>query len=110
HVFMLQRTPAGLMPTPACRTPSPPQVNWLDRNLPFYSNYMRFQAAISIRFLSDFSEIDPDLDDPDAGRAGKMMMRDLCLAFLEHKLAAPELVRTMTPPHPYLSARPLAVD
>src|SRR4029078_11830256 len=108
HVFMLQRTPAGLMPTPACRTPSPPQVNWLDRNLPFYSNFMRFQAAISIRFLSDFSEIDPDLDDPDARTAGDKAVRDGCVAFLEHKLGDdPELVSTMTPPHPYLSARPL---
>ena len=79
-------------------------MNWLDRNLPFYSNFMRFQAAMSIRFLSDFSEIDPDFDDPDACSAANKMMRDACLAFLERKLGDdPELVRTMTPPHPYLS-------
>ena len=66
HLVVFQRTPQWLMPTPGYRTPYPPQVNWLDRNLPFYSNFMRFQAAISIRFLSDFSEIDPDFDDPDA--------------------------------------------
>jgi 4-hydroxyacetophenone monooxygenase len=110
HVVILQRTPQWVMPTPGYRTPYPPQVNWLDRNLPFYSNYMRFQAAISIRFLSDFSEIDPDFDDPDACSPGNKMMRDLCLAFLDQKLGDPELVRRMTPPHPYLSARPLAVD
>ena len=50
-------------------------MNWLDRNLPFYTNFMRFQAAISIRFLSDFSEIDPDFDDPDACSAGNKVMR-----------------------------------
>ncbi len=111
HVVVFQRTPQWLMPTPGYRTPYPPQVNWLDRNLPFYSNFMRFQAAISIRFLSDFSEIDPDFDDPNACSAGNKTMRDTCLAFLERKLGDdPELVRTMTPPHPYLSARPLAVD
>jgi 4-hydroxyacetophenone monooxygenase len=111
HVVILQRTPQWLMPTPGYRSPYPPQVNWLDRNLPFYSNFMRFQAAISIRFLSDFSEIDPGFDDPDACSAGNKALRDGCLAFLEHKLGDdPELVRTMTPPHPYLSARPLAVD
>jgi 4-hydroxyacetophenone monooxygenase len=111
HVVVFQRTPQWLMPTPGYRTPYPPQVNWLDRNLPFYSNFMRFQAAISIRFLSDFSEIDPDFDDPDACSAGNKAMRDGCLAFLERKLGDDtELVRTMTPPHPYLSARPLAVD
>jgi 4-hydroxyacetophenone monooxygenase len=111
HVVILQRTPQWFMPTPGYRTPYPPQVNWLDRNLPFYSNFMRFQAAISIRFLSDFSEIDPDFDDHDACSAGNKAMRDACLAFLEYKLGDdPELVRKMTPPHPYLSARPLAVD
>jgi 4-hydroxyacetophenone monooxygenase len=111
HVTILQRTPQWLMPTPGYRTPYPPQVNWLDRNLPFYTNFMRFRAAVSIRFLSDFSEIDPDFDDPDACSAENKMMRDASLAFLQHKLGDdPELVRRMTPPHPYLSARPLAVD
>ena len=110
QVVIFQRTPQWLMPTPGYRSPYPPQVNWLDRNLPFYTNFMRFRAAMSIRFLSDFSEIDPDFDDPDACSASNKMMRDACLAFLEHKLGDPELVRTMTPPHPYLSARPLAVD
>jgi len=111
HLVIFQRTPQWLMPTPGYRSPYPPQVNWLDRNLPFYSNFMRFQAAISIRFLSDFSEIDPDFDDPDACSAGNKAMRDASIAFLERKLGDdPELVRTMTPPHPFLSARPLAVD
>jgi 4-hydroxyacetophenone monooxygenase len=110
HVTIFQRTPQWLMPTPGYRTPYPPQVNWLDRNLPFYTNFMRFRAAVSIRFLSDFSEIDPDFDDPDACSPGNKAMRDASLAFLQHKLGDPELVRRMTPPHPYLSARPLAVD
>lgn len=111
HVVILQRTPQWLSPTPGYRTPYPPQVNWLDRNLPFYSNFMRFRAAVSIRFLSDFSEIDPNFDDPDACSAGNKVMRDNCLAFLERKLGdRPDLVQKMTPPHPYLSARPLSVD
>jgi 4-hydroxyacetophenone monooxygenase len=110
QVVIFQRTPQWLMPTPGYRSPYPPQVNWLDRNLPFYTNFMRFRAAVSIRFLSDFSEIDPDFDDPDACSVANKMMRDASLAFLEHKLGDPDLVRTMTPPHPYLSARPLAVD
>jgi 4-hydroxyacetophenone monooxygenase len=111
HLVILQRTPQWLMPTPGYRTPYPPQVNWLDRNLPFYSNFMRFQAAISIRFLSDYSEIDANFDDPDACSPGNKALRDACISFLQHKLGDdPELVRTMTPPHPFLSARPLAVD
>jgi 4-hydroxyacetophenone monooxygenase len=110
HVVIFQRTPQWLMPTPGYRTPYPPQVNWLDRNLPFYTNFMRFRAAVSIRFLSDFSEIDPAFDDPDACSMENKAMRDASIAFLERKLGDPELVRRMTPPHPYLSARPLAVD
>jgi 4-hydroxyacetophenone monooxygenase len=110
HVVILQRTPQWFMPTPDYRTPYPPQVNWLDRNLPFYTNFMRFRAAMTIRFMADVSEIDPDFDDPDACNARNKASRDACLAFLEHKLGDPELVRKMTPPHPYLSARPLAVD
>ena len=110
HVVILQRTPQWMMPTPGYRTPYPTQVNWLDRNLPFYTNFMRFRAAVSIRFLSDFSEIDPDFDDPDACSEANKFMRDASLAFLESKLGDPALVRRMTPPHPYLSARPLAVD
>ena len=67
HVVIFQRTPQWLMPTPGYRTPYPPQVNWLDRNLPFYTQLHAVpRPPISIRFLSDFSEIDPDFDDPDA--------------------------------------------
>jgi 4-hydroxyacetophenone monooxygenase len=110
HVVILQRTPQWFMPTPDYRTPYPPQVNWLDRNLPFYTNYMRFRAAMTIRFMADVSEIDPNFDDPDACNPRNKASRDACIAFLTHKLGDPELVRKMTPPHPYLSARPLAVD
>src|SRR4029079_12814953 len=47
---------------------------------------------------------------PDACSATNKAMRDACIAFLESKLSDPELVRTMTPPHPFLSARPVNVD
>src|SRR6185312_5929260 len=86
HVTAFQRTPQWLFPVPGYRSPFPPQVNWLDRNLPFYTNFMRYRAAMSIRFLSEFSEIDPTFDDPDACSAKNKAMRDACISFLERKL------------------------
>ena len=64
HVTVFQRTPQWLLPMPGYRSPFPPQVNWLDRNLPFHTNFMRFRAAILDPVLADVSEIDPDFDDP----------------------------------------------
>ena len=64
----------------------------------------------ALRAFRQAVEINPTFDDPDSCSAGNKAMRDACLAFLESKLSDPELVRRMTPPHPYLSARPLAVD
>jgi 4-hydroxyacetophenone monooxygenase len=110
HVAVFQRTPQWLVGTPGYRSPFPPQVNWLDRNLPFHTNFMRFRAAIAIRFFGTLSEIDPDFDDPNACNPGNKRMRDSCIEFLKSKLGDSELVETMTPPHPVLSARPVNVD
>ena len=33
HVTVFQRTPQWLFPIPGYRSPFPPQVGWLDRNL-----------------------------------------------------------------------------
>jgi 4-hydroxyacetophenone monooxygenase len=59
HVTVFQRTPQWLVPSPGYRSPFPPQVGWLDRNLPYYTNFMRLRTAVG----GDFShavEIDPD--------------------------------------------------
>ena len=45
HVTVFQRTPQWLFPVPGYRSPFPPQVNWLDRNLPFHTNFMRARAC-----------------------------------------------------------------
>ena len=110
HVTVFQRTPQWLMGTPGYRSPFPPQVNWLDRNLPFHTNFMRLRATSAIRMFATLSEIDPDFDDPNACNPINKRMRDACIAFLKSKLGDPELVAKMTPPHPVLSARPVNVD
>ena len=111
QVTVFQRTPQWLMPTPGYRSPYPPQVNWLDRNLPFHANFMRFRASASARSFAPLSDIDPDFhDDPNACNPSNKRLRDACIEFLKSKLGDPEMVATMTPPHPVLSARPVNVD
>jgi 4-hydroxyacetophenone monooxygenase len=110
HVTVFQRTAQWLMGTPGYRSPFPPQVNWLDRNLPFHTNFMRFRAELGIRGFMTLSEIDPEFDDPNACNASNKVVRDACIAFLERKLGDPDLVAKMTPPHPVLSARPVNCD
>jgi 4-hydroxyacetophenone monooxygenase len=110
HVTVFQRTAQWLMGTNGYRSPFPPQVNWLDRNLPFHTNFMRFRASLAIRMFAILSEIDPEFDDPKAVNPTNKRIHDACMAFLEDKLGDPELVAKMTPPHPVLSARPVNCD
>jgi 4-hydroxyacetophenone monooxygenase len=107
HVTVFQRTPQWLFPVPGYRSPFPPQVSWLDRNLPFHTNFMR--VGIGEGF-GKVTEIDPDFVDPHATSPANKRARDLSVAFLEEKLQDPALVAAMTPPHPVWSARAVAVD
>jgi 4-hydroxyacetophenone monooxygenase len=109
HVTVFQRTPQWLFPIPGYRSPFPPQVNWLDRNLPFHTNFMRARAC-TLDALADVAHIDPDFDDPYATCQLNKRARDASLRFLEHKLGDPALVAAMTPPHPVWSARAVIVD
>ena len=112
HLTIFQRTPQWLFGVPGYRSPLPPQVGWLDQNLPLHRNFMRLAAAF--RFASattsvEVVNIDPNFKDSHA-IAGNKQVRDSCIAFLEQKLGDPELVAKMTPPHPPFSARPVLVD
>ena len=109
HVTVFQRTPQWLFPVPGYRSPFPPQVNWLDRNLPFHTNFMRARAC-TLDGLAQVAEIDPDFDDPYACSAINKRARDQSLEFLKGKLDDPALVAAMTPPHPVWSARAVVVD
>jgi 4-hydroxyacetophenone monooxygenase len=111
HVSVFQRTPQWVFAMPGYRSPYPPQVGWLDRNLPYHTNFMRFRSVSGFGLaFAGAAEIDPDFDDPYAVSPGNKRVRDGCIAFLEQKLGDPELVAKMTPPHPVLSERPVIVD
>ncbi len=111
HVTVFQRTPQWLFAAPGYRSPFPSQVNWLDRNLPFHTNFMRLRIASGFGVgLAGVALIDPEFEDPHAVSPTNKTFRDTCIGFLERKLGDPELVRKMTPPHPVMSARPVLVD
>ncbi len=111
HITVFQRTPQWLLPVPGYLSLSAPQILWLDRNLPYHANFMRFRASYG--YGPDFAKIfnvDPDFDDPHACSEANKAARDRSIAFLESKLSDPELIATMTPNHPIMSARPVVVD
>ncbi|MEI9852421.1 MAG: FAD-dependent oxidoreductase [Sphingomonas sp.] len=111
HVTVFQRTPQWLLPVPGYLAASPPQLLWLDRNLPYHTNFMRFRSFYGAG--PDFTkvfDIDPDFDDPHTCSPANKAARDRTIEFLQNKLGDPKLVETMTPAHPPWSARPVAVD
>ena len=109
QVTVFQRTPQWLSPAPGYRSPFPPQVNWLDRNLPFHTNFMRARTCTLDR-LAHVAQIDPAFQDPHAVSPLNKRARDVSVAFLERKLGDPALVAAMTPKHPVWSARAIVVD
>lgn len=112
HLTVFQRTPQWLFPSPGYRSPFPPQVTWLDRNLPYHTNFMRLRVAGG--FAAGFgpiAQIDPEFNDEHAVSAINKAARDGAIAFLEEKLGGDRaLIEKMTPEHPVLSARPVIVD
>jgi len=111
HVTVFQRTPQWLLSVPGYLSESPPQLLWLDRNLPYHTNFMRFRTFYGAG--PDFTkvfDIDPDFDDPYTCSAANKAARERTIEFLKAKLSDPKLVEIMTPNHPPWSARPVAVD
>jgi 4-hydroxyacetophenone monooxygenase len=111
HVTVFQRTPQWLFPVPGYLSPSPPQLLWLDRNLPFHTNFMRFRSFYgSGPDFAKMFDIDPDFHDPYSCSEVNKAARDRSVEFLQRKLSDPKLVAIMTPNHPAWSARPVVVD
>jgi 4-hydroxyacetophenone monooxygenase len=110
HVTVFQRTAQWVFPRPGYRSPFPPQVNWLDRNFPFHTNFMRFRTMYRSPNLAALTDIDPAFKDEHTRSAGSKVLRDSVITFMKSRIADPELLALMTPPHPPLSARPVQVD
>ena len=111
HVVACQRTPQWLFGVPGYLSPFPPEVAWLDRNVPYYTNFMRVRTLGTGKAFWRLTEVEPGFDDPYTVSPLNKVTRDVSLAFLESKLGDdPELMARMTPGHPPWSARAVMVD
>jgi 4-hydroxyacetophenone monooxygenase len=110
HVVAFQRTPQWLFGVPGYLSPFPDEVGWLDRNFPYYTNYMRLRTQGTGKAFRRLTEIDPAFDDPHTVSPLNKTTRATSLAFLHGKVADPQLRAIMTPEHPPWSARAVMVD
>jgi 4-hydroxyacetophenone monooxygenase len=110
HVVAFQRTAQWLFGVKGYLSPFAEEVPWLDRNLPYYTNFMRLRMFGTGKAFMRMTEVDPAFDDPHAVSARNKVVRETALAFLERKVADPDLRARMTPPHPPWSARAVVVD
>ncbi len=109
---LFQRTPNWCFEDLSYVDELPEQALWLERNFPYYSNFVRFRiAALMNPVIATAAKVDPNFDDPHAVSAGNKAMRDMCLAFIERKLGSrPDLMKKMTPSFPPGSSRPIRID
>jgi len=113
HLHVFQRTAQWLFERPGYLAEYPDEVKWLSRNVPFYNNFMRFRtswmAGPHVQSRAFFR--DPDWHDPDSLSEANHRTRQQRIEFLRSKLGSrPDLLEKMIPPHPPLTARPVAVD
>lgn len=113
HVYLLQRNPSWAYDTPGYLSPNPPEVNWLDRNFPYLTNFIRFQMGWFRAHgrVAEPDEIDPDFQDPYAISALNKQVRDQRIAFIQSKFGdRPDLMEKMVPSNPPYSSRNVIID
>ena len=113
HTYVFQRTPSWVFDVPGYLSPFPPQVNWLDRNLPYHTNFVRFQTSWRYHPTSMIAAfgVDPDFQDPHAVSPLNKEIREQRIAFMESKFGdRPDLMEKMIPVAPPMSSRPVLVD
>ena len=113
HTLLFQRKPNWCLEDAIYLKRLPPQALWLDRNFPFYSNYVRFRVGALIN--PDTSKagivVDPDFVDPHTLSLGNKITRDMCVEFATRKLGSrPDLLEKMIPNFPPMASRPIRVD
>jgi 4-hydroxyacetophenone monooxygenase len=103
-IALFQRTPSWCFEIAGYLEPYPKQINWLDRNLPFHTNFMRLRAG----WLSGPEVLGRAFDTDEVERRDVRAQR---LEFLRRKFAdRPDLLEKMTPEAPPMSSRPVLVD
>jgi 4-hydroxyacetophenone monooxygenase len=113
HTVAFQRTPNWVFDTPGYLDPFPDQVTWLDRNFPFFTNFVRFRTSwmYGPTNLQATFTIDPEFQDPHTLSPTNKKIRDQRIDFMQSKFAGrPDLLEKMLPEAPPMSARPILVD
>ena len=113
QTYLFQRQPNWCLEDTIYLKKLPPQTLWLDRNFPFYSNYVRFRigALINPELSKAGIQIDPDFKDPHTLSRGNKATRDMCVDFATRKLESrPDLLAKMIPNFPPMASRPIRVD
>ena len=104
HISLFQRTPSWVYETLGYLHPFPPQCTWLERNFPYYRNFLRLRAQwlFGPECLGRAFSRDPKINNE---------IRDQRLEFMRMKFAdRPDLMDKMVPDHPPMASRPVLVD
>ena len=111
HVVVFQKEASWVFSIPGYRAPYPPQVKWLERNLPYHKNFMRLRGVDVTSGWDITTDRDPDYTgDPSAISEFNKQMRDNAVELLAAKLPDKEVRAKMTPDYPVWSHRPVLVD
>jgi 4-hydroxyacetophenone monooxygenase len=113
HTYLFQRTPSWCYENPSYVRPLPEQSTWLDRNFPYFVNFVRFRLSFIYGpdSVKAAARRDPSFQDPYAGSAANKCARDDRIAYVQKKLASrPELIEKMIPAAPPMSSRPIMID
>jgi 4-hydroxyacetophenone monooxygenase len=113
HVHLFQRTPSWCFDVPGYLDPFPEQVNWLDRNFPYITNFIRLRMSwmAGPQTMAGSLQIDPDFKDPHARSARNQRIRNGRIDYIHAKFGArPDLAEAMVPDTPPLATRWVIVD
>ncbi|MFL6206390.1 MAG: flavin-containing monooxygenase [Acidimicrobiales bacterium] len=108
HLTILQRTPAWFLPTPDYRDDVEPEVAWLLRNVPGYTNWLRFwNFWQNVEGLMVAARVDAEWDTGGASVSQvNELIRQLFAQHLQAELAdRPDLLEAVMPHYPPFSKR-----
>ena len=104
HTYLFQRTPSWVFETSRYLSKLPPEVNWLERNFPYYQNFtrLRFRWLHGPAIQGRVFDRDPAVSE---------RVRSQRLEFMQEKLGTrPDLLQRMLPCYPPHASRPVLVD
>ena len=115
HVVLVQRKPQWIFDVPGYLAPLNPEVTWLDRNLPYHINFMRFRTnwLTGEHVYGEVFNLEPEWTGTDGISRSRLNAEVIAdrKAYIRSKFAErPDLIEAMTPIHPPFSARPILAD